>query len=134
MIDHDILSDNLEQMIRSEPFVKVDLLIGVTADEALYFAEEHIFNYYLPREYPSRKSSKASSRASSRKSLPTSFDDDRFDDTTFFKRNEYIKTYLQTNYPNYLCSYNEVQARYMPDIDHQTNLTAMARQYTNLMR
>lgn len=130
MIDHDILTDNLEQMIRSEPFVKIDLLIGVTADEALYFAEEHLFNYYLPREYSSRRGSKATSK----KSLPVSFDDDRFDGTSFFKHNEYIKTYLQTNYPNYQCSYNEIQARYMPDTDHQTNLTAMACQYTNLMR
>lgn len=137
MIDNDILTSNLEEMIRSEPLVNVDLLIGVTADEALYFAEEHIFNY-LPEKHRSKPGSKLfsqSSSSSSKKSPPSmSFDGNQFDESKFFKKSEFIKTYLQTNYPTYLCFYDEIRARYMPDIDQQTNLTVIARQYTNLIR
>src|SRR5690349_2291459 len=51
IIDNDILTNDLEELIRTGPLINVDILIGVTADEALYFAEEHIFNHYLPRKY-----------------------------------------------------------------------------------
>ena len=134
VIDNDILTPNLEQMIRSEPFVNVDLLIGATADEALYFAEEHMFNYYLPNKDGSISGSKPSSRSSSSRKSPSSSASMSFDDSIFSKKKEYIKTYLQTNHPNYICFYNEIQARYMPDLDQQKNLTTIARQYTTLIR
>jgi hypothetical protein len=129
VIDNDILSNNLEQMIRTGPLTNVDLLIGVTADESLYFAEEHIFNYYLPKKYRQNPLLKANSRSSIK-----SIEHDQSHGFSFFKKNKYIKNYLQTNYPNYLCFYDEIQARYMPDLEHQHNLTEIARRYTNLIR
>jgi hypothetical protein len=126
VIDNDILNPNLEQMIRTGPLTNIDLLIGVTADESLYFAEEHIFNYYLPKKY---RQPKTNSRSSTK-----SIEYEQSNGFSFFKKNKYIKNYLQTNYPNYLCFYDEIQARYMPDLKHQHNLTDIARRYTNLIR
>jgi len=51
-------------------------------------------------------------------------------DFFILKKNKYIKSYLQTNYPNHLCFYDEIQARYMPN---QHNLTEIAQRYTNLI-
>ncbi|CAF4540803.1 unnamed protein product, partial [Rotaria magnacalcarata] len=42
---------NLEDLIRTGPLTNVDILIGATDDESLYFAEDHIFHHYLPKKY-----------------------------------------------------------------------------------
>jgi hypothetical protein len=52
----------------------------------------------------------------------------------YFKKNRYIKNYLNTNYPDHLCYYEDIQKRYMPSINHRNNLTETARLYTNLVR
>jgi len=140
VIDNDILTNNLEQLIRTGPLINVDILIGATADESLYFAEEHIFNHYLPNKYRTNPLSITNSRLSNRqitstKSSPIkSIEYEQPRGFSYFKKNKYIKNYLQTNYPNYLCFYDEIQARYMPDINHQHNLTEVAYHYTNLVR
>jgi len=53
---------------------------------------------------------------------------------SYFRKNDYIRNYLKTNYPDRLCFYEQIQARYMPSINHQHNLTQTARLYTNLVR
>jgi carboxylesterase type B len=109
-------------MIRTGPLINVDMLIGVTADESLYFAEEHMFNHYLPKKYRSRSLTKINSTKL--------IEQDKSHGFFYFKKNKYIKNYLQTNYPNHLCFYDEIQARYMPN---QHNLTEIAQRYTNLI-
>jgi hypothetical protein len=125
-------------MIRTGPLVNVDLLIGVTADESLYFAEEHIFNHYLPKKYRINPSSRTTARSlmikNSQFVSKKSTEHDQLRGFFYFQKNQYIKNYLQTNYPNHLCFYDEIQTRYMPDAIHQHNLTVIAQRYTNLIR
>ncbi|CAF4761215.1 unnamed protein product [Rotaria sp. Silwood1] len=131
VVDNDILTDNIEQMIRTGPLVNIDILIGATADESLYFAEDHIFRHYLPKNDRTiayltgnlESSTKSSTGQSTEYEQPRGF--------SYFKKNKYIKNYLQTNYPNHLCFYDEIQARYMPHINHQHNVTEVAHLYTN---
>ena len=101
----------------------VDILIGVTADESLYFAEEHIFHHYLPRKYRINPSTTQRSLTTKQ---PLGY--------SYFKKNKYIKNYLQTNYPHLLCFYEEIQARYMPSTIQQENITEITHLYTNLVR
>jgi Carboxylesterase family len=131
VIDNDILTDNLEELIRNEPLVNVDILIGVTADESLYFADEHLFNHYLPKKYR-RNSSSIKMTTQINSSNIISFEQTR--GFSYFKKNKYIKNYLQTNYPKHFCFYDEIQARYMPEKIHQHNLTSIAQHYTDLIR
>ncbi|CAF0801892.1 unnamed protein product [Rotaria sp. Silwood1] len=142
IIDNDILSNNLEELIRTGPLVNVDLLVGVTADEALYFAEEHIFNHYLPRKYRTSPSLTTTQRPSTTKTNEINIVQNRTEKSienehprgfSYFRKNNYIKNYLKTNYPDHLCYYEEIQARYMPSSKHQHNLTETARLYTNLV-
>lgn len=144
IIDNDILPKDLEGLIRMGPLGNVDILIGVTADEALYFAEEHIFNHYLPRKdrttptltTTQRPTTKSSELTSSIQNLVTkkSIENDPPRGFSYFRKNNYIKNYLKTNYPEHLCYYEEIQRRYMPTFKHQHNLTETARLYTNLVR
>lgn len=53
---------------------------------------------------------------------------------SYFRKTNYIENYLQTNYPDHLCYYKEIQDRYMPNDEQQHNLTETARLYTNLVR
>lgn len=139
----------MEELIRKGPLRNVDILIGVTADEALYFAEEHIFNHYLPRKYRTSQSLTTTQRTSTATTTtttttegpaPTATPIRRTTETepprgfSYFRKNNYIKNYLKTNYPDRLCYYDNIQARYMPRIDDQHNLTETARLYTNLVR
>ena len=139
IIDNDILSNNLEDLIRQGPLKNVDILIGVTADEALYFAEEHIFNYYAPKQHrtnppltttTTRPTTVSSLDGMQRRSLesdpPRGF--------SYFRKTNYIKNYLKINYPDYLCYYEDIRTRYIPNRDQQQNLTETARLYTNLVR
>ena len=138
IIDHDILPDDLEELIRTGPLVNVDVLIGVTADEALYFAEEHIFNHYLPGKYRTApiltttprpvpiNSTLNPIKKPTESELPRGF--------SYFRKNNYIRNYLKTNYPDHLCYYEAIQRRYMPSTHQQHNLTETARLYTNLVR
>ncbi|CAF0985298.1 unnamed protein product [Adineta steineri] len=141
-IDNDILTNDLEELIRKGPLKNVDILIGVTADEALYFAEEHIFNHYLPRQYRTHQSLTTTQRPSTIK--PNDFNTTqspikKITETeqprgfSYFRKNQYIRNYLKTNYPNHLCYYESIQARYMPSVNDQHNLTETARLYTNLV-
>ncbi len=133
VIDNDILTDNLEEMIRTGPLVNVDLLIGVTADESLYFAEEHIVNHYLPKKYRKNPLSTIEKR-STKSPIIKSIESNQPRGFSYFKKTNYIKNYLQTNYPNQICFYDEIQARYIPDINQENNLTEIAHRYTNLVR
>ncbi|CAF2143883.1 unnamed protein product [Rotaria magnacalcarata] len=142
IIDNDILPNDLEDLIRTGPLVNIDVLIGVTADEALYFAEEHIFNHYLPKQYRT-SSSLTTTQASSTTKLneshteqnliTKSIENEQPRGFSYFRKNRYIKNYLKTNYPNHLCYYEEIQRRYMPSSKHQQNVTETARLYTNLV-
>jgi hypothetical protein len=114
-------------VIRTGPLNNVDILIGVTADESLYFAEEHIVNHYLPKKY---RTNSSNIQKNSRKSITF----EQSHGFSYFKKNQYIKNYLQTNYPNYLCFYDEIHARYMPERNHENNLTDIAHRYTDLVR
>ena len=144
IIDNDILTNDLEELIRTGPLTKVDVLIGVTADEALYFAEEHIFNHYLPRKYrtnpmlvtTTQRSSITNSNdfTSTTNPIKRSLDTDPPRGFSYFRKNNYIKNYLKTNYPDHVCYYEEIQRRYMPSSNHQHNLTETARLYTSLVR
>ena len=139
IIDNDILSNDLEELIRTGPLVNVDVLIGVTADEALYFAEEHIFNHYLPGKYRTTPTLTTTQRPSTTKVTPPTSTKKSIElepprGFSYFRKNNYIKNYLKTNYPHHLCYYQEIQRRYMPSIHHQHNLTETARLYTNLVR
>ncbi|CAF1212043.1 unnamed protein product [Rotaria sordida] len=142
IIDNDILPNNLEELIRTGPLVNVDILIGVTADEALYFAEEHIFNHYLPRKYRTNPSLTTTQRPLTTKTNEINILHNRTEKSienehprgfSYFRKNNYIKNYLKTNYPDHLCYYEEIQARFMPSSKHQHNLTETARLYTNLV-
>ena len=120
------------------------MLIGVTADEALYFAEEHIFNHYLPPKYrtsptltttPRPPPAKVNELNNVADNLPRkSIEQEHPRGFNYFRKNKYIKNYLRTNYPEHLCYYEEIKARYMPNDRHQHNLTETARLYTNLVR
>lgn len=143
IIDNDILTNDLEELIRTGPLVNVDILIGVTADEALYFAEEHIFNHYLPGKYRTNPSLTTTQPSATIKTNGTSSTQNSAEKITepeqprgfsYFRKNSYIKNYLQTNYPDHLCYYEEIQRRYMPSTKHQHNLTQTAHLYTNLVR
>ncbi|CAF1027669.1 unnamed protein product [Rotaria sordida] len=142
VIDNNILTDNIEQLIRSGPLVNVDILIGATADESLYFAQEHIFHHYLPKKYRTiaylTTNSRSSTLNNSQNNSTNSSSDKPIEPEQprgffYFKKNKYIKNYLQTNYPNHLCFYEEIQARYMPQTIHQHNVTEIADLYTNLV-
>ncbi|CAF2500161.1 unnamed protein product [Rotaria sp. Silwood2] len=142
IIDNDILTNDLEELIRTGPLVNIDLLVGVTADEALYFAEEHIFNHYLPRQYRTSPSLTTTPRPSTTKSNEINIVQNRTEKSietehprgfSYFRKNNYIKNYLKTNYPDHLCYYEEIQARYMPSNKHQHNLTETAHLYTDLV-
>ena len=147
IIDNDLFSSDLNAMIREGPLRNVDLLVGVTADEALYFAEEHIFNHYLPRKYRTSPSLTTTPRPTTSKPIeptttttPVDYSARRSIDQdppprgfSYFRKNNYIKNYLQTNYPDRLCYFEEIRQRYMPELDHQHNLTETARLYTNLV-
>jgi phage-related protein len=109
----------------------VDILMGVTADESLYFAEEHIFHHYVPRKYRTNPSTTQRSLTTKNKQLTSIEQPLGF---SYFKKNKYIKKYLQTNYPHLLCFYDEIQARYMPSTIQQDNITEIAHLYTNLVR
>lgn len=133
----------MEELIRTGPLVNVDVLIGVTADEALYFAEEHIFNHYLPGKYRTNPSLTTTQRPSTVKPNDTdthqsqtekSFEHEHPRGFSYFRKNNYVKNYLKTNYPEHLCYYEEIERRYMPSSKHQHNLTQTARLYTNLVR
>ena len=130
-------------MIRTGPLKSVDVLIGVTADEALYFAEEHIFNHYLPKEYRTSPSLTTTQRPSTIKPneinstqnpIKKSIENDQPRGFKYFRQNKYIKNYLKTNYPDHLCFFENIQKRFMPSSKHQHNLTETARLYTNLVR
>lgn len=123
--------DNLEGQIRTGPLVNVDILIGVTADESLYFAEEHIFNHYLPNKYRTTFSITNNTRITSTKS---SIEHEQLREFSYFKKNKYFKNYLQTNYPDHACFYEEIQARYMSKTNQQSNTAEIAHSYTNLLR
>ncbi|CAF1539425.1 unnamed protein product [Adineta ricciae] len=142
IIDNDILPNDLEGLIRKGPLRNVDILIGVTADEALYFAEEHIFNHYLPRKYRTTTSLTTTQRPSTLKSngfatttntMKKATETEQPQGFSYFLKNNYIKNYLKTNYPDHLCYYENIQARFMPHIDYQNNLNETARLYTNLV-
>ena len=143
IIDNDILPNDLEGLIREGPLRNVDILIGVTADEALYFAEEHIFNYYLPKKDSKTTFSTTTQRPSVVKSngfatttntMKKATGTEQLQGFSYFLKNNYIENYLKTNYPDHLCYYENVQARFMPHIDYQNNLNETARLYTNLVR
>ncbi len=144
IIDNDILTNDLEELIRTGPLVNVDVLIGVTADEALYFAEEHIFNYYLPKQYRTNPTLTTTQRPVTIKTNESnltqnlinkkSIENEQPRGFRYFKKTRYIKNYLKTNYPEHLCYYEEIKRRYMPSVKHQHNLTETARLYTNLVR
>jgi hypothetical protein len=129
VIDNDIILDNLEKQIRSGPLVNVDMLIGVTADEALYFAGDHILHHYLPKKYrtnpPSRRTSQSWTKSPEHEQ-PRGF--------SYFKKNKYIRNYLKSNYPDHLCYYEDIQERYMPKTIDEHNATEIAQLYTNLLR
>ncbi|CAF2120363.1 unnamed protein product [Rotaria magnacalcarata] len=142
VIDDDILTDNLEDLIRTGPLTNVDILIGATDDESLYFAEDHIFHHYLPKKYRtmaylilnSRTSTTNNNQTHSSKSSDT--EPAEYEEPlgfSYFKKNPYIKNYLKSNYPNLLCYYDEIQARYMPAAMYQNNVTVVAHLYTNLV-
>jgi len=144
IIDNDILTNDLDELIRTGPLVNVDVLIGVTADEALYFAEEHIFNHYLPGKYRTNPTLTTTPRPVAIKNNELnvtqnsvnkkSIENEQPRGFRYFRKNRYIKNYLKTNYPEHLCYYEEIQRRYMPIAKHQHNLTETARLYTNLVR
>ncbi len=130
-------------MIRTGPLKSVDVLIGVTADEALYFAEEHIFNHYLPKEYRTNPSLTTTQRPSTIKTneinstqspIKKSIENEQPRGFKYFRKNKYIKNYLKTNYPDHLCFFDNIHKRYMPGSKHRHNLTETARLYTNLVR
>lgn len=143
-IDNDILTPDLEELIRTGPLKNVDVLIGVTADEALYFAEEHIFNHYLPRQYRTNPTLTTTQRPTTtmnaasfnhtQSPIKKSTEPEQPRGFLYFRKNRYIKNYLKTNYPDHLCYYQEIQRRYMPSITNQHNLTETARLYTSLVR
>ncbi|CAF0722473.1 unnamed protein product [Didymodactylos carnosus] len=132
IIDDDILESNLEQMILEEPFRNVDMLIGVTADESLYFAEEHIFHHYLPRKYRTTPTVATTTTPLSLNAVKHQIDNEQQPKGfSYFKKNKYIKKYLQTNYPDHLCFHDEIKARYMPKTT--SNISEIAGLYTNLV-
>ncbi|CAF0737223.1 unnamed protein product [Didymodactylos carnosus] len=135
IIDDDILESNLEQMIHDEPFRSVDMLIGVTADEALYFAEEHIFHHYLPRQYrstPTPTSYSTITTSTSVTAMKGQMDNEvQPRGFMYFTKNKYIRKYLQTNYPHHLCFYEEIERRYMPKT--KSNLSEISHLYTSLV-
>lgn len=143
VIDNDILTENLEELIRTGPLTNTDILIGATADESLYFAEDHIFQHYLPKKFrpiaylglDSTSSSTDDKQTSTSKSPHSKSDsDEEPHGFSYFKKNQYIKNYLKSNFPNHLCYYDEIQARYMPAAMHKNNVTEVAHYYTNLVR
>lgn len=123
-------------MIRTGPLSNVDILIGVTADESLYFAEEHMINHYLPKKYRTNSLSQTTLRTLTipKPSIRKSIEQDQPRGVSYFKKNQYIKKYLEANYPQYLCFYKEIKSRYMPDKNQQNNLTEIAHRYTDLVR
>ena len=136
IIDNDILTANLEELIRTGPLKNVDVLIGVTADEALYFAEEHIFNHYLPGQYrtnPTLTTTKTNDINSISSTTKKSIDNDPPQGFSFFRKNRYIRNYLKTNYPEHLCYYDQIHKHYMPTKANRHNLTETAQLYTNLV-
>ena len=139
IIDNDILTNDLEDLILTGPLVNIDILVGVTADEALYFAEEHIFNHYLPRKYrtnPSLTTTEqlSTKRTSKMQNFNQSIENEYSHGFSYFRKNDYVKNYVKINYPNHLCYYGEIQKRYMPIGKHQHILTKTAHLYTNLVR
>jgi hypothetical protein len=133
----------LEELIRTGPLRNVDILIGVTADEALYFAEEHIFNHYLPRKYRTNPMLTTTQRPLTIKNnglnstpnpIKKSIENEQPRGFDYFRKNNYIKNYLKTNYPDHLCYYEEIQRRFVPNANDQHNFTETARLYTNLVR
>lgn len=113
----------------------IDILIGVTADESVHFAKEHIFNHYIPKKYRSKYASWLPYRSTSKNtSISSSLTATIKEIYSHIQKSQYMKTYLQINYPNYLCFYDEIHERFFPDKSHQHNLTALVRSYTNLVR
>lgn len=109
--------------------------MGVTADEALYFAEEHIFHHYIPDKYRNNQHLTTTSRPINDSSTgKRSIDIDPPQGFFFFKKTDYIKNYIKTNYPDHLCYYEQIRQRYVPKPENQLNVTETARLYTNLVR
>ncbi len=109
----------------------------------MYFAEEHIFNHYLPGKYRTAPTLTTTQRPSTIKNhdfnstpnpIKKSIETELPRGFWYFRKNNYIRNYLKTNYPDHLCYYEEIQRRYMPSTHHQHNLTETARLYTNLVR
>lgn len=96
----------------------IDILLGVTADESLSIAEEHIFSPYLSTTSPRRSLTEQEQARS----------------LVQFRKHEYIKKFLQANHPEYLCFYDEIRARYSPMKKDQHDVTQTTRLYTDLIR
>ena len=126
MIDNDLLTDNLVQSIRAGPLTRVDLLVGVTADESAAFAREHMRLHYLPKRY----------RANPSNATGTSnlVDYEQWQGFAYFKKAAYIKNFLTTNFPELMCFYDEIRARYTPSTDRKRNASEIARLYIDLVR
>ena len=126
VVDDDLVTNDLKQAIRTGPLRNVDILLGVTADESFHVAEEHIFHRYVPRKHRTNRSSTSTSRSF--------IDDERARGLSYFRNSNYVKKYLQTNYPEYLCFYEEIRARYTPASNQQGNISEIARLYGDLVR
>ncbi|UJR31335.1 hypothetical protein I4U23_018832 [Adineta vaga] len=134
VVDDDLIFHDFEYVIRTGSLRNIDILIGVTADESLSTAEEHIFYHYLPKNgRPTDLHSSISKNirtSSTRRSLTVNEQAHGF---SYFRKNNYIKKYLQTNHPEYLCFYDEIRTRYTPMKNHQHNVTETTRLYTDLV-
>ncbi|CAF1671213.1 unnamed protein product, partial [Adineta ricciae] len=117
VVDDDIIPFDLEHMIRTGHLKNIDVLIGVTADESLSIAEEHIFSPYL-------------STTSLRRTLT---EQEQVHSLIHFRKHEYIKKFLQVNHPEYLCFYDEIRARYTPMKKDQHNVVETTHLYTDLI-
>ncbi|CAF0825420.1 unnamed protein product [Adineta steineri] len=129
VVDNDLVIDNFEQLIHTGSLVNTDILIGVTADESLYLAEEHIFYNYLPKQ--NRKNS--SIVTNSRSSAKSITEYEQIHGFSYFKKKKFIKNFLKKYHPEYLCFYEEIEAQYMPKIKRERSLTEIAHLYTNLV-
>lgn len=95
----------------------------MTADESLYFAEQ----YDLHHPHPSKND-----RADGPAPLPV--ESTTLPRYSYFQKTEYIRHYLKKYYPNHLCYYDEIEARYGSKSAQEHNVTETARLYTNLVR
>ena len=123
VVDHEIVSDHLEELIRNGPLTNVDILIGTTADESLYFAEQYDIHHSDP----------STNDRADVSSLP-SVEPTTVPRYSYFQKTEYIRHYLKNYYPNHLCYYDEIQARYESKSTQEHNIMETSRLYTNLVR